>query len=993
MQSIQFWKDWPSVYQRFWWLFFAAFVVALVFIIVSLIQYPAPVFTWQQFQTLKVHDLPTQSFDVGGFELTTFAENNIIYERWLGNKMLFSVLPLDIYMVLFALAFTSLMAGITVLPRFWFLAASGIVVFIISTLRLEVLGIFGLYNKIPTIGAMILLIGVALYFQFLNKRASFFTRFASLLVVAVVIAFVINRFAAEADAVRYLAVNTLPASILFLIIFILFIAHEILASFVTLVGQSNKSSKSLRHYLIISSIYLVNLWLTYWNRIGWIDWDFALSPFLLLCISAVLVIWGVRQRQPLYENILDVEPFGVYFALAIGTVALAVTGYFIATANDIALMSIEDIIIYAHIGYGMMFIMYLASNFMGMMQRNFPVRKVLYKPTVMPYFSYQIGGLVFAIALLAYNGWVVPVNHFISAYYTAGGDHFIITGDRELASGYYSRAHFYAPYNQHASTALAELEASRHNTRKEQSYYADANKFRPTAFTLLNEANTLSSRALEEIAALEDARRVLPHNGVIDNNLALAYTRVGLRDSAFVYFLRSKNERLTQSSATMNVLGLIAESTLSLDVDSVYRMSKGTARTAGNALALANARRKIIDDNLLLPRDSALDLFEATRIGNYLLNHVGKVDTAFLSQCITLGHRPINGPYSGIILGAAAHASYASGQVNRAFELMQELVVANVTPGKFNTTLALWALNQGKPDVAEMYLGFAMKQGAKEASLPNAITLAEIGNIDASIVAWDTVSAKKDSSIRAMCESMKRVLGGPVSWYDGFTDKEKYRYTRYRISLEDSVEFDKRAARINDENFHARAILDRARRLFAEDEISRAAKMYGKLQGLHLDDVALFSEIKYFELELFAAQGFISVVDEQIQKGITFGPFHETERVFYEALIQHAKGDTANSARNFAWLAYNNYYFDEGILASAAFFSKKDIPKTYAILSEAMQVNGGSVKILKAYIPVAFARGYDNYAMAALETLRTKISRSAFNKYVTENQLSGLLPE
>src|SRR5207244_904758 len=102
---------------------------------------------------------------------------------------------------------------------------------------------------------------VTLYFQFLNKLASFSARFALLIVACLITGFTIHQFSTEADALRYLAVNTLPISILLLMCFVLFIAHEILASFVTLVGQRNASSSSLRHYLIISTVYLVNLWL------------------------------------------------------------------------------------------------------------------------------------------------------------------------------------------------------------------------------------------------------------------------------------------------------------------------------------------------------------------------------------------------------------------------------------------------------------------------------------------------------------------------------------------------------------------------------------------------------------------------------------------------------------------------------------------------------------------------------------------------------------
>jgi hypothetical protein len=46
---------------------------------------------------------------------------------------------------------------------------------------------------------------------------------------------------------------------------------------------------------------------------------------------------------------------------------------------------------------------------------------------------------------------------------------------------------------------------------------------------------------------------------------------------------------------------------------------------------------------------------------------------------------------------------------------------------------------------------------------------------------------------------------------------------------------------------------------------------------------------------------------------------------------------------------------------------------------------------LKAYIPVALARGFDQYAVGALETLKGILTPEAFRKYVAENRLSGLL--
>ena len=123
-----------------------------------------------------------------------------------------------------------------------------------------------------------------------------------------------------------------------------------------------------------------------------------------------------------------------------------------------------------------------------------------------------------------------------------------------------------------------------------------------------------------------------------------------------------------------------------------------------------------------------------------------------------------------------------------------------------------------------------------------------------------------------------------------------------------------------------------------------------------------------------------------------FGPYHETERVYFEALKQAEAGDTLQAAKNFRWLSDNNPYFDEGVVAAAAYFQHHggNNQKVYHILSEALQVNPNSVKILKAYIPVAWARGYDEFSTSALQTLKTLISPTAYRKFVRENQLLGV---
>jgi hypothetical protein len=995
MLSVQFWKTWPAVYQRLLLAISLVFLAALLVALYSFVRNPAPVFTWQQLQELRQEEIPVYAFDVGGFELTVSTDNYILFDRWAGNPMQLNPMATDVYLVFFAISLCLLLAIVTTLPRFWFFVGSGIAVFMISSFQLETLLIGGLENKIPAIILMILLLGIGLFYQFISKAASFLNRTAAFLATIIVVGVILINFSGVAQPLRYFATNTLPAAVVLFLIFVVMVAHEIMASFVTLVGRGTKNASSLRHYLFISGFYLINLWMAYWTRIGWIDWGFNIYPVVLLAVSGVLAIWGIRQRQPQYENIVSADPFAVYFIMGMGTVAFSTYGYFFATANDAALLMLNDLTLYAHIGYGMIFLAYVASNFLGMLGRNYPVYKVLYKPTAMPYFSFRLAGLIFTLAFIFYNSWMVPVNHMISGYYTSLGDLFSAEQNSTLPLGYYKRAFVYAPYNQHAATALAKIEAFRGNAKKEREYTESANKFRPTEFTLLNEANAYRElgNSLEEIFKLQSARRQQPKSGVIRNNLGLVYERLGVTDSAYIYFSQTRSDPQTRASGEMNLLGWMAVNNFGVNPDSVYQLVQSEEpRVKGNALAFANRKGRMIETTLELPRDSILDIFIATQIGNYLTNHLTKTDTGFLRKCINLALKKENENVREIVLVPASKACYASGQVNRAFQLLENIIFQGGNQGKHNTTLALWSLDQGKPDVALSYLQFANNQTSSHTALTNALTLAEAGRINESIVAWDTLSHPKDSLTRLMTESMKRVLAAPENWFKDLSEKEKYQYLHYRVALEDSVQFERLIRQINNEDFRAKAILDRSRKWFAQDETGRAARVFSKLQGLHLTDNRLFAEIKYFELHLFAARRQWPFLQEQVDKGILFGPYREADRVYYTALQQADAGDTLKAGKNFEWLARNNSYFDEGVVAAAQFFQRHgaDKRKPYRILSGALQANPFSVRVLKAYIPVALNSGYDVYAASALQTLQSQMSTAAFRRYIIENRLSNV---
>ena len=57
----------------------------------------------------------------------------------------------------------------------------------------------------------------------------------------------------------------------------------------------------------------------------------------------------------------------------------------LGSSNDAALRVIRDFIIYSHIGFGAIFLVYILSNFVNMLDDNLNVYKVLYNPNRMAY--------------------------------------------------------------------------------------------------------------------------------------------------------------------------------------------------------------------------------------------------------------------------------------------------------------------------------------------------------------------------------------------------------------------------------------------------------------------------------------------------------------------------------------------------------------------------------------------------------------------------------
>jgi hypothetical protein len=992
MHSILFWKDWPRVYQQIFRFVAIIFFFSLSFLWFSWFQAPAPALTWQFVEEQEVKEVPVHHFQIGAFDLTINADNYLIFERLLGSDLVPGTFSSYLLVALLATMMIMILSVITTLTRFWYFAGAGLFILFIASLRLEILQVFGRSDKVFTIAILLIFIPVSYYLNAVKNSVSFLNRLLIFLFLTTITGLIIYFFSSVPKPFLHLSVTAVAPALVLTAIFIITVSHEILASFVTAISSGLRPSKSLNHFLIISVIYFLNLALAYAHKFNFIHWDFLYINFLLLLsVSGVLGVWGFRQRQPQFEGIADAEPFGVYFFLSLGLTAFGTIGYLIANANDPGLESINDFIIFCHLGYGIIFFTYIIANFFDLLGNNLPVFKVLYKPARMPYFTFRFGGLIATLAFLFYNTWQVPVKNAISTYYNAGGDLYRSLGNTKLAHGFYEQAGTYGFLNHHSNYAIANIESGKWNTDKERAFYRRATERRPTNMAFLNYAETYQREQnwLQALLVLREADKAMPNDGAIQNTIGIVYSKLTLLDSAYFFFQKAEGSNISKNAAKTNIIALAAQNNFQVSSDSLYAMLGSTQPgVQANALAFANQQREKIEMNIDLDKDTTLNLFSSTLISNYLVNHLGETDSSFIAKAIRLGERKSNSSFSEPVLFSSALALYADGQVEKAFTQLEKIIFSSNNQGKYNNILALWALEQEEPRAAIPYLEFSINQGYNPAHYTLAVATAEAESLNPSLILWDSLRKSNDSVQLALSNSMMRVLTVTPAFVSKLNDADKYAYCRYRISAADTAEFLQQLNTIQNDDYKAKAILDFSKKLYAADETLSALKIFSKLKNIKFGDEHTHQEVIHFQLLLLAQTGDLTTLSQQLENGITFEGYRKNEKIYFTTLIDLARGENAKINQNFKWLSSVNPFFDDAIVTSAIYFKahSADKLKAYNILVNAIQRHPHSVKITKAYCLESAKLGFDEYRNTALERLQAMLPANAYQAFIQQNR-------
>lgn len=970
-----FWKTWINDYRRIGYITGAVFIAYLLFVWYSYAMGAAGVTDWVKLQEQKVIETTVHSFQLGPFNLSVPADNYVVLEYFHGSHIHPNVWAS--YIFLFGLVSGSLLllTVITTLEKLWYFVGMALFILFLGSLRFEVLGIFGWYNKAPDALALSLFIGTSFYFNRIRPGVLFKTRLLIFGLLAVLIGLIIRFFASVEVPFFHLTLTGYTGGVILSVLFIILVAHEIPAAFIYLAGQSN--TRNLRHFSLLSLIYMINLILACFHELGVFTWEFLyLSPYLLLTISAVIGLWGFRQREILYQNILPFAPFGAYGYLALAIICFATTGQLLGNSNDPALKIIRDAILFSHTGYGIIFLVYVFSNYILLLARNLPVHKVLYNPTRMPYFTYRLAGMIAMLGFVFYSNWREYVYNGMAGFYNTTGDLYTLLGNDVYAEAFYEQGAQQGFQNNRSNYALATIKASRLNFDDAHHNYELANDLRPTSFSLTNAGNLYiwENRVPEAIKTYRDGLKQLEGSSMLENNLGFAYAKMHNLDTALMLLNQARNRSGTKVTAETNFFALCALELIPVKADSIVELfGSRETQVLANALALSTLQKEEFKTKIDPLKDKSLNLHTATLLNNYLIKYVKSVDTTFINKAYAIASDSVNEDFSEALKSSLAFAFYHQGNVSKALELLAELAyITQEYKGKFNYIMGLWALEQGNPVQASSYFTYADTYLYKDARFYNAIALSEAGRRTEAFAAWDSVISNEKGDLQIIGLQMKKILSTDPTDALKLSDPEKYQFCRYRIGLQDSTLLNRLLNTFENVDYKAQAILDISKKYYEADQLIAAIRFFNKIAGLQLTDKRLYDDISHFELLMLAQRRELPGLARQINKGVTFDSNHLLEKKLYTALIAESNGDTAKARPLYTQLASYNPYFEEGIIAASVYFKKYDKNKlrAYSVLAEAIQVNTSSIRLLRAYIAEAQRVGFDDYAYQASLRLR-----------------------
>ncbi|RYY20299.1 MAG: hypothetical protein EOO36_03670 [Cytophagaceae bacterium] len=686
-----------------------------------------------------------------------------------------------LWLGLLAAGLAAWLAVVSMLRRPAFLAGTLPVIFLLMSLNIDALGVFGASRQGFLVLSISLLGGAAFGLHLFGGRVGIRWRvllFGGLVAALAGLVFAKAGFTNQ-EIVLQLAAYATPGGAAVVAALVLWVGMENIRALLWFNTQAERPEGRFGRlpFVLASVLYLGALAFYYWNN-GGVEllYGWHLDPLVLLLPAVLAGGLGLAQRLPSYGvwvPLVAARP--LYWLLT--TVAAGALSYALATANAPLLAAARSFSNLALLGLGAGFFLYVLVNFGSLIQQRLRVYRVAFEPRRLPFYTVYILGLAFILLTQVRNNWPL-LDQVQAGQYNQLGD---LTRQQSeahpddlplalLAERYYAESgDVLDRFNRSAQLGRAALYRFRDQRQNE------LNALRRTLVRAPDEKVTLRLASLydgptdffEGLDVLRQGRRAFPRSAALTADLAQFFTRSALTDS--VAFYLDKTEQLAPGSyaSQTNQLAFLVQQGL---LPAATKLSAGF-RPAADEPALRSNQALLV---LLTGRRAKA---EAAAAGPLLLGaasfaevYHGALQAAqrrglqgpWLARLRQLAAQPENALYYEQVLFLQALLLHTAGQEVAARQALAPLAAGtSATAGYYQYLLGVWQLQQRQYATAAVQLGLAAEHGFSLAQPARAWALRYSGQPDSARAVAQRLATSPDSTQRLASRQLLAALAAP----------------------------------------------------------------------------------------------------------------------------------------------------------------------------------------------------------------------------------------
>jgi hypothetical protein len=691
--------------------------------------------------------LVTQNYDVAGPELWPAAA-----AAWL--------LVLGLGLVVW-------LAVISQQTRPAFLAGTAAVIFLLMTLSVDALEVFGNAQQYFLIGALAVLLLPAFLLQAFFERVGLGWRlllFAILVAALATVVFVRAPYPADFIVLHLAAYATLPG-IAAVVLLSWWLGGDLIYGLLWLntQGTSPRGRFGLMPFVLSSGLLLIILGLYYWNgsQLAVLP-GIHLDPYLLLLAAAVLGWWTLPRRYVTYREWLPLSGAAPLY-LVLVLLATGGVGYAAATANYPLLQAGRALSNLILLALGGAFFAYVLVNFAPLIRDKKQVHRVAYDPRRMPFFAmYVLGSLIvvgvmlrdkFDLLDLARAGEFVQLGDLTRYQSEQQPDNLYLAA---LAERYYAESDQLDPRNARAALGRAALYLARAQRQNEINILRTALLREPSEKVLLrlNARFDQPDDFFDRQQVLRQGLRALPASARLNAEMAQLYTRSALADSVQYYHRRAVAADADNPVAPTNWLAyLLKNEQLEAAQQAAATPLTSWPAWQNNAWVLALLQGRFAPVAAARPAvDSTLSVAQFAQLYHVGLAQAARRDTALLPLVQQLRQVRSNDAFADQLAFLSGLQQLRGPRPAAGFDQLAALASGN-TAGYYQQVLGLYLLERGLYAAAAARLAEAEQAGNPAAALPKAYAQYWAGQVDSA----------RATATRVLAEQQRRPTPPPVS--------------------------------------------------------------------------------------------------------------------------------------------------------------------------------------------------------------------------------------